>query len=309
MVSSVQTFTSSGYHLQTWSSNPGAPVIDKSLARGIRKAYFQKLATHHATYTQRLEKAQMRNQSPYMRIKSDKQLKDRLELAGRMLGPLLPVYSATSITCSKASSVILMLKPDAESGFYYKDSGACIEAMCFTRPGRLQHLKLKITVAAHVIDRVIQRAGLIRTPLQNQDISAINAELSDLLPVAILAARVLGRINNSQGSDEAARLQILIPNPHGVFLGKWSQESSQLVIQTFVDNSKLSPCQRQAAARIEAVNDAEIANQLVDAMTPGWIGMDSEPLKKLEQIWREYGWQFSEDRLHPGLSDAAWIRH
>lgn len=304
----AQSSSAKQYHLQAWRPLNDAVFIDKSLARGIRRAYFKKLLSHHETFDLRLKKAKQRNQSPFRAIETDKQLRDRIQLTTELLGPLLPVYQTTASSCSKSGAVVLMLRPSPISASFHIDSGAKIEGFAFARPGRLGRCNFPVTITAHVIDRIIQRAGIVDLPLSNSDLAAINAELSDLLPLAILATKVLLNLENTT-SREASDLQILIPNQHGVFLGKWSSEEANLVIQTFVDYNKLNTSQSVAASRIKAIGDDFIAPLLMDTILPKWFNVSEEPLQALEQAWREYGWQFSEERLHPGLSDSAWSGH
>ena len=295
------------YHLQAWHSSSDVPHIDKSLARGIRRAYFKKLIGHHETFEQRLKKARQRNQSPYRRIATDKQLRDRVQLITELLGPLLPVYQTTAATCSKSGAVVLMLRPEPIPSAFHLDSKANLEGFVLTKPGRLVHCEFPVTITAHVVDRIIQRAGIVDLPLANNDLAAINAELSDLLPMAILATKILMNQGHTEGTSD---LQILIPNEHGIFLGKWSPEEARLIIQTFVDEHKLNTSQRIAAKRIKAIQDDLIGYLLVDTVVPQWFNVSDEPFQELEQVWREYGWQFAEERLHPGLSDSAWnARH
>ena len=309
MQTHTQSNRASAFHLQNWTAKEDGVAIDSSLARGVRRAYFKRLYAHYQTYLERVHNAHQRNQSPFSKIKNDKQLRERMALTEKLLGPFLPVYVTQCFTSSRSAAAILFLNPDEVPEMPQVNSDACVDALCFTRPGRLMHFEMHIKIRAHVIDRIIQRAGVVDLPIRRPDIEAIHAEISDLLPLSVLAVRVLSRIVSEQGDREAERLMILIPNEHGVFLGRWSAAERKLVLQTFVDEHKLNQAQRMAVAKIQAIPEADLSTQLMTALVPGWTFSGQEVLTHLEQTWREFGWMFAEERLHPGLSDKAWLLH
>ena len=166
---------------------------------------------------------------------------------------------------------------------------------------------VRVKVSGHAVDRVVQRAKMVDLPVRRPDIQAINAEFADALPLACIATEDLLEVQRTQGEHAAQDTQVLLPAPHGVFLASWSCEEQALIIRTFVDGEKLTEQQLEAVREISQWADAQLSTQVLNILTTGWMNVDVTGLKeRLLQTWREYGWRFDEQRLHPGLSDRAW---
>lgn len=224
-----------------------------------------------------------------------------------MVGRLIPCTTALINANSRSATLILGLLPDPVPVLATADSAARLVALTLLRPGRFVEYDLKIRVSGHAVDRVIQRARIVDLPVRDTDIQAINAEFTDALPLACIAASVLCDIVNKEGADVARNIQILLPSAHGVFLGGWSPQDRELIIRTFVDGAKLNESQQEAIRDISQWADGELSAQALTTMTGGWLNLDVAGLRgRLLETWRHYGWRFDEQRLHPGLSDKAW---
>ncbi len=281
--------------------------IDASLARGIRRGYFRRLRQEWQAYATRRHMAAARNLPVGSRIESQRQLDRRITLFDRLLGPLLNVYSEQVNANSRSGGLYLSIEPHEISAKVQEDSHASVRACMLLRPGRPLTIKMPLTLRAHAVDRVVQRSGLIDAPVCDPEIQAINAEFADMLPLASFASWML--LDMASGDDDVclADLQVLMPAAHGVFLGGWDSEQSQLVIRTFVDYLKLNEAQREAVRELKSLHDGELGAQLLSEVSSGWLRLDQAPLRRrLVEAWRAYGYRFSEDRLHPGLSDRAW---
>jgi hypothetical protein len=139
------------------------------------------------------------------------------------------------------------------------------------------------------------------------DMQAVNAEFSDLIPLACVAARALAQHAEEAGHESAAAVHVLLPTQHGIFLGGWSANTRQLEINTFVDNARLVEAQLEAVREIEHIAQAHVCAEALDTLVPGWMGADDGTLRaQLLKAWQHLGWRFAEDGLHPGLSDRAW---
>ena len=103
---------------------------------------------------------------------------------------------------------------------------------------------------------------------------------------------------------------VLLPSANGVFLASWLVDSQQLLIKTFVDRSHLLPSQLQAVQEIARIGEGQVGAHILDAMAPGWLNLTRQDInQRLFDAWRHYGWRFDTERLHPGLSDPAWLVH
>lgn len=281
--------------------------IDASLARGIRRAYFRELQAQWKRLEQARSRAIGRNASLSRWIESDKQLRERRAQLEKMLGPLIPCASAYVNANSRGAAYIMGLQPDPIPDRPFEESQARVVALTLMRPGRFVELAMYAKVSGHAVDRVIQRAKMVDLPVRNADLQAVNAEFSDALPLACIAIEVLSDIQKAEGPLPAQDLQVLLPAPHGVFLGGWSAQHETLFIRTFIDGDKLNEPQKEAMREIARLAEGELAAQVLNTLTVGWMNVDISGLKqRLLATWRHYGWRFQEERLHPGLSDRAW---
>ena len=88
------------------------------------------------------------------------------------------------------------------------------------------------------------------------------------------------------------------------------KKAQQLLIKTFGDRSHLLPSQRQAVQEIARIGEGQVGAHILDAMAPGWLNLTRQDInQRLFDAWRHYGWRFDTERLHPGLSNPAWLVH
>lgn len=58
------------------------------------------------------------------------------------------------------------------------------------------------------------------------------------------------------------------------------------------------------------VKGSQLAAHILDAIAPGWLKLAQHDINaSLLEAWRHCGWRFDIERLHPGMSDAAWLLH
>lgn len=282
--------------------------IDSSLARSVRRAYFQHLTNAWRASDKLFKKGQQRNLNFGRHVKTDKQLKECTLNFGRVLGPMLPVSSIRLDANSRSAQVFLSLMPEPVPQSANVNSNATVRAIMLLRPSGLFDTQTGVVVSGHAVDRVIQRCRLVDLPIRSADIEAIHAEFADALPLACLACSILEQ-RQAQCRD-AESINVLLPSAHGVFLGSWLAKSQQLLIKTFVDQSHLVGPQLQAVRDIARIGDGQVAAHILDAMAPGWLSLrNCDVQSSLFEAWRQFGRRFDTERLHPGMSDQAWLLH
>lgn len=283
--------------------------IDASLARSIRRGYFRQLAREWDAYGQRRGRAAARNLCLSARIDTRRQFRDRLALLEKFAGPLLPACTLRIESGTRAAAVVWALHPEQVPAAVQVDSHAGMRALVLLQPGRMMSFELAVRIRAHAVDRVVQRAQVVSLPISGVDMQAVNAEFSDLMPLATVAARVLTEQAAKAGPEAAEAVNVLLPTQHGVFLGGWCAASGQLEIRTFVDRPKLNGAQTEAVREIDRIAQERVCAEALQTLVPGWMGPDdSDALRqRLFQAWQHFGWRFEEDRLHPGMSDRAWV--
>jgi hypothetical protein len=282
--------------------------IDASLARSIRRGYFRRLAREWSAFGQRRERAAARNVCLSARIDTRRQFRDRLALLEKFAGPLLPACTLRIESGTRAAAVVWALHPEEVPASLHVDSHAGMRAQVLLQPGGLLTLDVAVRIRAHAVDRVVQRTGVVDLPIRDVDMQAVNAEFSDLMPLACVAVRTLCEHAREEGADAAQAVQVLLPTQHGVFLGGWCAASGQLEIRTFVDRPKLNGAQTEAVREIDRIAQERVCAEALQTLVPGWMGPDDGDAlrQRLFQAWQQFGWRFEEERLHPGMSDRAW---
>ncbi len=281
--------------------------IDASLARGIRRSYFRRLAREWQACHQRRQRAAGRNVTLSAPVETRRQFRHRLELLEKFVGPLLPACTLRIESGTRAAAVVWALRPEEIPTPAHVDSHAGLRALVLLQPGRWVVKDVAVHIRAHAVDRVVQRARVVDLPVRDMDMQAVNAEFSDLMPLACVAARALAQHAEEAGHESAAAVHVLLPTQHGIFLGGWSANTRQLEINTFVDNARLVEAQLEAVREIEHIAQAHVCAEALDTLVPGWMGADDGTLRvQLLKAWQHLGWRFAEDGLHPGLSDRAW---
>ena len=282
--------------------------IDASLARFVRRAYFKRLTDEWGESGKLLKKAQQRNLNFGRRIKTDKALKDCTQNFERVLGAMLPISSIRLDANSRSAHVFLSLLPEPVPHAATVNSNATVRAIMLLRPSGLMDLTTGVVISGHAVGRVIQRCQLIELPISNTDMQAIHAEFADALPLACLACSVLEQRDAECGDAES--INVLLPSAHGVFLANWVAQTKQLLVKTFVDRRQLLESQLQAVQDIARIGDGQVAAHILDAIAPGWLKLAQHDINaSLLEAWRHCGWRFDIERLHPGMSDAAWLLH
>lgn len=282
--------------------------IDSSLARFVRRAYFKQLRQEWAKTTATIKRGKQRNQNFGRRLQTDKQLRECTQNFEKALGRILPISTIRLDAHSRSANVILTLSPEPVPDAVKTSSNASVTAVMLLRHSGATVRDAGVVVSGHAVDRVIQRCKMVDLPIRQVDLEAINAEFSDALPLACFACSILG--NDEELGDQQAQVNILLPSANGVFLASWLPAKRKLLIKTFVDQGNLVAPQRQAVREIRSIGDGQISAHILDAVAPGWLTLERECLgPTLLSAWRNYGWRFGIDRLHPGLSDTAWQVH
>ena len=281
--------------------------IDASLARGIRRSYFKRLAHEWGAYERRRERGAGRNVTLSAPLDTRRQFRQRLALLEKFAGPLLPACTLRIESGTRAAAVVWALVPDEIPTPAHLDSNAGLRALVLLQPGGWVALDLAVCIRAHAVDRVVQRARVVDLQVRDVDMQAVNAEFSDLMPLACVAARALAEHAADVGHDAAAGVSVLLPTQHGIFLGGWGAQTRQLEIKTFVDHARLNAAQQEAVAELDRMAQAQVCAEALDALFPGWMAAGDRQLRaRLMQAWQHYGWRFAEDGLHPGMSDRVW---
>ena len=165
--------------------------IDASLARGIRRGYFRRLAREWQAYHQRRQRAACRNVTLLAPLDTRRQFRQRLALLERFVGPLLPACTLRIESGTRGAGVVRALQPEAIPTPAHLDSHAGLRALVLLQPGRWVAMDVAVRIRAHAVDRVVQRARVVDLPVSDVDMQAVNAEFSDLMPWACVAARRL----------------------------------------------------------------------------------------------------------------------
>jgi hypothetical protein len=249
----------------------------------------------------------MRNKSPFRRVVSSRQLRERFDEFLRLFGHLLPVCSMKIDAKSRGNAICIALKPEAIPKELKSSSNVGLRVWVFFQPGNLCCYTPFVKFSSHAIERVVQRAHIVETPVTAEDIQAINAEFSDAVLLAVFALEVLDYIQEVHGDEAKSGLQVIIPSAHGAFLGNWLSDEKFLLIKTFIDREKLNEPQLEALRELRLITDADLSSPMIEMLAPTWFGSQVlETKRNIADAWRHYGWRFEEDRLHPGLSDKAW---
>jgi hypothetical protein len=243
--------------------------IDASLARGIRRSYFKRLAREWQAYHQRRQRAAGRNVTLSAPLDTRRQFRQRLALLEKFVGPLLPACTLRIESGTRAAAVVWALQPEAIPTPAHLDSHAGLRALVLLQPGHWVAMDVAVRIRAHAVDRVVQRARVVDLPVSDVDMQAVNAEFSDLMPLACVAARALAQHANAAGHDSAAAVNVLLPTQHGIFLGGWTAQTRQLEINTFVDHARLNAAQQEAVAEIDRMAQEQVCAEALDALVPG----------------------------------------
>jgi len=283
------------------------PFICPSLARGIRRAYLESLDRHWAIYRGRCSAVALRN--PVLRVPTHKAYMREIErIRSRLMPRFLSISDMRVAAGHKEAWFMLTLARIAcNSQTMVAGAGSAqVSAEIMTYPhARLWRSRLPIEFTGHAIDRLIQRAHVVDLPPADQDLHAIHAGFASALIWAVAALKALASID----PQEAGRLDVIIPAEHGIFLGGFDPEASQLVFKTFVDNDQLWEEERYALAQLNTVGDERLALSALDLLAEGWMAHDDTHVaERLIDTWKTFGWVIREREERPGKMDAAWQR-
>ena len=103
--------------------------IDASLARGIRRGYFRRLAREWQAYHQRRQRAACRNVTLSAPVETRRQFRQRLELLEKFVGPLLPSCTLRIESGTRGAAVVWALQPEAIPTPAHLDSHAGLRAL------------------------------------------------------------------------------------------------------------------------------------------------------------------------------------
>lgn len=273
-------------------------LIDKSLARGIRRAYLRVLEVELARIRTRLADDSDRNR--LLSVRTPKAWRKACERLAQRIGHTLPGAQVRLESGARSVAAFFMVEPEiAENPAF---DAMRLRVDCLLRPGGHVRCVLPVRIYGHAIDRVIQRAGVVETPISPADIEAIHAEFADALAFAPVALAALA----AQPPGVADEITVLLPAAHGVFLGTAS--AGELAIKTFVDQDRLVPAELDALRGLHELGQEQLTIRAVQQILPGWLNWapPADLEDRLVSLWRELGWRLALREKIPGLGDRAW---
>lgn len=276
--------------------------INLSLARGIRRGYLRRLDEEWMRFRACSQRDIRRNR--YLDSSTPKAHRRSCQQLVSWFSPLMPSAQLRVPGAAREAFVLFGLKPELDKVALGAGDAMHVTADCLLRPQADFRQRLPVRICGHAIDRVIQRAGVVSTPISDSDMEAIHAEFADLLsyvPAVLSTLAFLPR-------RDADGLNVLIPSHHGFFLGGLD-DSKTLAIKTFVDSDRLIECERQALVALGRIGEATLALHAVNYLARGWFSQPDQALmRQLSEIWRQFGWRLAAGELPAGLSDRAWAR-
>lgn len=281
--------------------------IDASLAKGIRRAYLESLDTSLKRFEQLRRKEILRN--PNLQVQTSKGFDKEVEKLRCSIEAAGMIQSEISVsTKHRRFWASLLLTRETEKhildGKGMSPSGhARTEVLALTFPPAREWMRpMSIKVTAHAIDRVIQRIGIVDTPISPEDIKAVNAEVAQSLIWAAASFFILGRIPPT----EADALTLIFPSQHGFFIGKFSTNPIELSLVTYVDRDTSWEEQREAFRVLDSVSDSQLGFWASDVIARHHIIAEySDSDDRIYNCWRDYGWRIREKLDRPGRLDAA----
>ena len=282
--------------------------IDASLAKGIRRAYLEALDESLERFTRQQRQELRRN--PRVQAETSKGFDRGIDKLRRSIETSGLIQSEISVsTKHKRLWASLFLARETESN--ERDSKGMSSAghartvvLALTHPPMRRWMRsMSIKITAHAIDRVIQRVGIVDTPIHSDDIRAVNTEMAQSLIWAVASFFILEKI----GPSEAELLTLILPSQHGFFIGKFNPDPGELSLVTYVDRDTSWEEQREAFRVLDAVSDLELGFWASDVIAQNHIAAEhSGHDNRIYQCWRNYGWRIREKLDRPGQLDAAW---
>lgn len=274
--------------------------MDDSLARGLAQAFIEHVAESDRICAERRERCYRRGRLP----RSDN-LKGYRKAIEHVRGWTPERYRLCEWSVQRGKKAVwcgsrLTLSDEVRA------DGLTLMAHEVTSTGRRGTFGMRVTVSHHALQRVIQRSGLARPPLDKFCMDALQAEFNALpmwLMPAVFALRMLE-------PDEGARRALLVPADHGVFLGCDAGEKG-IVITTYVGEcdemwSELS----RALKQLRQFDEATVAPFHAAICHPEWEwAIDEDVPTELCRVWREWVWLNREREDRPKRDDRAWAMH
>lgn len=282
--------------------------IDASLAKGIRRAYLEALDEALERFTQQQRHDLRRN--PRVHAETSKGFDRGIDKLRRNIEASGLIQSEISVSTKHKrlwASLFLARETenDVKDGKGMSSTGhARTIVLALTHPPMRRWMRsMSIKITAHAIDRVIQRVGIVDTPIHFDDIRAVNTEMAQSLTWAVASFFILENVNPS----EAELLTLIFPSQHGFFIGKFNSNPIELSLVTYVDRDTSWDEQREAFRVLDAVSDLELGLWASDVIARNHIAaMHSDADGQIYRCWRDYGWRIREKLDRPGRLDTAW---
>ncbi len=282
--------------------------IDASLAKGIRRAYLEALDESLERFTRQQRQELRRN--PRVQAETSKGFDrgiDKLRCSIETSGLIQSEISVSTKHKRLWASLFLARETenDVKDGKGMSSTGhARTVVLALTHPPMRRWMRsMSIKITAHAIDRVIQRVGIVDTPIHSDDIRAVNTEMAQSLIWAVASFFILEKI----GPSEAELLTLILPSQHGFFIGKFNPDPGELSLVTYVDRDTSWEEQREAFRVLDAVSDLELGFWASDVIAQNHIAAEhSGHDNRIYQCWRNYGWRIREKLDRPGQLDTAW---
>ncbi len=119
---------------------------------------------------------------------------------------------------------------------------------------------------------------------------------------------VVAALKAIKGIDEtaASQLNLIFPAEHGIFLGCYETKTSQLVVKTFIDSSKLWEEELYALDKLNSTSEDKLAVSVMGLLAAGWITHDDTHVSELLiDVWRTFGWTMQAREGRPKRMDSA----
>jgi hypothetical protein len=276
--------------------------VDPSIARGIRSSYFGSLGNAWKSYLAN-EKAEARRLPSKEFVNAKSFRKEISRMKKQRLPRFLPISEITVSAGKRTAWMMLTLTSlsDKRGDAHFQD--AALVADVLTYPASGKRSIVPVFFRRHAIERVIQRAGIIDLPVSTADIEAIHAEFSSALLWGMAASTII-----KKKMHETANLtNIIIPSDRGFFLGHIGEGTDQIILNTYVDNSKLWDEERYALEQLLKFESGLVALTALEGFNPGWIDLKNSSITHgLIDTWREFGWLLKERHLNPDAASTAW---
>jgi len=296
---------------QKYGNRMKSSYIDPSLAKGIRRAYLESIETAWKSFVTLRKRDKVRQ--PYLQVETRKGFEREIEKLRACIEKSGLMQSEITIR-SKSRNLWACLFLMRETKDEEKSSNGMtatgharlkVFALAYP-PGQEWVSSMSVRVSAHAIDRVIQRIGIIDLPIRQNDINAVNTEISQSL---IWAASAFFILSKTEPKD-APSLTLILPSQYGFFIGKIDPDPLELTLVTYVDRDHSWAEQAEAFKVLDAVTDSQLAYYASDVIARQQVRAEHTKYEDvIYRCWREYGWRIQERIDRTGQPDKAWDSH